>query len=136
MRYTATADASLLAPCGLDCLLCHHHCKSDEPCEGCRGGRGKSAHCRACELLACVQGRGLRYCAECPEWPCGQLTDFNAMYLRRYGHAFLPNAESMRAGGEAAALALRAGWMCPDCGGIVCIHDDTCTECGRKRIDT
>ena len=132
MKMPDTIDRELLAPCGLDCLLCHHHCASAEPCKGCRGGQGKSKHCRDCDILACATAKGYRYCKDCWEFPCDKLKRFQMTYIERFGHGFLQNARLMRAEGEQALIdAHRAEWRCPDCGGVVCIHDGLCTECGK-----
>ena len=132
MKMPETIARNLLAPCGLDCLLCHHHCDSDEPCMGCRDGKGKSEHCRTCEILACVTAKGLPYCKDCYEFPCEKLRKFHLTYIERFGHGFLQNARLMRAQGEEALIRQqREDWTCPSCGGVVCIHDGLCSECGK-----
>jgi hypothetical protein len=133
MKSHGKADAALLAPCGIYCLLCHHHCKSDTPCEGCYNGNGKSEHCRKCDILACAKQKGLRFCASCESFPCGRLTEFDDYYSKRFGRRFLRNAVYMNEMGEdALLLRLTVENKCPDCGGVICIHDSICTECGRK----
>ena len=133
MRYPDTLPDALLAPCGILCTLCHRHCENAaDPCPGCREGRGQSKHCQECELRRCAARRGHAFCAECEEFPCAALAEFNAYYRQRFGHVFLPNAEEMKAHGRAAMLQkLRAAWTCPDCGGVICIHSNTCSECGK-----
>ncbi len=133
MKMPESIPKNLLAPCGLDCMLCHHHCKSDIICGGCRGGNGLSKHCASCDILACTEGKGLTFCYECEDFPCKKLTDFNEVYIRRFGHEFLPNAVMMKEIGiEKASRALNEEWKC-ECGGIICIHDDLCSECRKKR---
>ncbi len=132
MRYPDTIPDALLAPCGILCTLCHHHCESDDPCPGCREGLGKSKHCQECALRRCAAERGHAFCAECEAFPCQPLWAFASTYPQRYGHAFLPNAYEMKRRGKEAMLAkLRRAWTCPDCGGVICIHSDTCSSCGR-----
>ena len=29
-------DPLLIAPCGMDCMVCYRHCACKKPCEGCR----------------------------------------------------------------------------------------------------
>ena len=50
------------AICGLVCLLCFYNTN----CPGCRR---KS---ESCEIKACCNEKGLNYCFECEEYPCGK----------------------------------------------------------------
>lgn len=130
MRMSKTITDQLFAPCGINCMLCHHHCENSEPCEGCRGGKGKSKHCQNCEMLQCVNAKNLHFCFECTEFPCGLIIGFNQMYIDRYGHEFLPNAYVLRDyGKEALTEKIRTEWSCTKCGGVICIHDNCCSEC-------
>ncbi len=133
MKMNDVIPDNLLAPCGINCMLCHHHCESTDPCQGCRGGKGHSKHCRECDILMCVGEKGFQFCIECGEFPCTRLTEFNEMYINRYGHEFLTNALYMKENGKQKLIEmLTAEWSCPDCGGVVCIHDDLCSECHKK----
>lgn len=132
MKFPDSIPEALTAPCGILCTLCHRHCEDDPPCPGCRDGKGVSKHCQECVTRRCAAERGYRYCMQCAEFPCHALRDFDESYRARFGHVFLPNAIEMKAHGADAMLRkLRADWTCPDCGGVVCIHNDTCSECGR-----
>ena len=67
-------DPLLIAPCGMDCMVCYRHCACKKPCEGCRSsGQNKPGHCRKCEIKNCAAEKGLVYCAECPGYPCRKL---------------------------------------------------------------
>ncbi len=82
----------LTSPCGLDCFNCgtyvenitdewkeqaskHLNIPMDEvPCKGCRDEEG---HCKfgpnqECDTWKCVQEKGLLFCHECDEFPCGK----------------------------------------------------------------
>lgn len=43
-------DIEMLAPCGMNCMVCHKHChtrKTQKTCVGCtREGKGRPEHCR------------------------------------------------------------------------------------------
>lgn len=81
-----------IAPCGLDCFNCSwfeanltDEFKRKEAerlslsfdevgCKGCRGERGKCYWAQGdCATWSCVEGRGVAYCFECDEFPCGLL---------------------------------------------------------------
>jgi len=81
-----------IAPCGLECFNCNLHeenlteeykIKVAEyrkipleavACKGCRAEQGKCRYAEFdCATWACVQQKGLTYCFECDEFPCGLL---------------------------------------------------------------
>lgn len=122
----------LLAPCGIACILCHRYCESDEPCQGCREGKGKSNHCKSCSIMKCANEKGHYFCFECKEFPCKEVVEFNDSYIERFGHEFLPNAVLMKKEGkEALEKELINKWTCPECGSIICIHDNKCSGCQK-----
>jgi len=80
------------APCGLDCFNCPAHKENltedkrketaaylkippeDVGCKGCRGEKGKCYFMKEnCATWDCVQKKGVSYCYECDEFPCGLL---------------------------------------------------------------
>ena len=125
-------DPLLIAPCGMDCMVCYRHCACKKPCEGCRSsGQNKPGHCRKCEIKNCAAEKGLVYCAECPGYPCRKLENLEKLYTRRYGISLMEQGRFVRACGEAAFLDReRTRYACPACGGVVSLHDAQCSECG------
>jgi len=82
----------LTAPCGLDCFNCNLYKENltDEyrarvaayrgiapeevACEGCRAEQGKCRYAYGdCATWNCAQEKGVKYCFECGEFPCGLL---------------------------------------------------------------
>jgi len=80
------------APCGLECFNCnlqeenltdeykmkvaeYRKILPDEvACKGCRPEQGKCRYAEFdCATWACVQKKGVTYCFECDEFPCGLL---------------------------------------------------------------
>ncbi len=91
---------SSIAYCGLDCSICpalRAHQLNDEnlrrqtaeawsqlyratikpeqiACQGCRSEQGpRFAHCDHCQVRACARGKGLNSCADCGDYPCGEV---------------------------------------------------------------
>ena|SRR6056297_3276247 len=84
----------LTAPCGLDCFNCPlYRANEDEAlrekvasglgiaveeakCPGCRDAGG-TVTCLGmtgpCQVFCCISEKGLRFCFECPEFPCDNL---------------------------------------------------------------
>jgi hypothetical protein len=81
----------MVAACGIDCGNCTlSMCKDDPallerlvqrgiprnrlPCAGCRGIQGACPVIAGpCETYQCVQQKGVGFCSECAEFPCGKL---------------------------------------------------------------
>ena len=91
----------MTAPCGLDCFNCHFYlARKDKEamntvkklseefnipfeimlCNGCRSCNGKIplqkhifGDTHRCAAYECSQGKGLRYCGDCDEFPCDNL---------------------------------------------------------------
>lgn len=81
----------LTAPCGIDCFNCDLYegnlnevkrkifaeaLKLPEDkvaCGGCRAQGGCRLHWGHCDTLDCVREKGVEFCFECPEFPCGML---------------------------------------------------------------
>jgi len=80
------------APCGLECFNCGVHEENiteeykmkmaqyleispDEvACKGCRAESGRCRYAKFdCATWACAQQKGVAYCFECDEFPCGLL---------------------------------------------------------------
>jgi len=67
-------EKSMLAPCGMDCMVCYKHVgirPNGKPCGGClKSDEGKPGHCRKCEIKDCSLGKGVERCADCVGFPC------------------------------------------------------------------
>ncbi len=124
-----TEENILAAPCGLYCGDCVAYIAKDDPvlldalitkglnkdqlpCPGCRLGKGAcpAINCE-CATYACVDGRGLDFCFECPEFPCDKLIPaadmaaalphnikiFNLCYIKQHGlSSWLEKAHEIR----------------------------------------
>ena len=51
-------------------------------CDGCRAEK-RFAYCKTCKMAACAEGKGLDFCAECDEYPCTELKEFQAAFPHR-----------------------------------------------------
>lgn len=62
----------LFSACGLNCGLCpRYQTDGQSKCPGC-AGEGFSAKHPTCGVLSCIQRKGLEFCCECDEYPCGK----------------------------------------------------------------
>ena len=134
MRMPDRIDESFFAPCGIDCMACYAHLKKKKPCGGClRGDEGKPERCKSCAIKACAREKGGTWCFECAEFPCARLKRLEKSYLQRYGTSLVENGRHAGEHGIASLLKLDvARWSCTACGGVVSLHDGTCSECGAN----
>ena len=134
MRMPATPEGTLLAPCGMDCLVCAQHCRRENPCPGCNAADArKPKHCRDCKRKQCARQRGVALCAACPAFPCARLKSLDRAY-KRYGVSLIENG---RAAARDVGLfweAEQKRWTCPACGGVISLHDRVCSDCGKGSI--
>lgn len=100
----------MIAVCGLDCGVCDIRQAAGDPglargivdwfresrgeevaieqirCAGCRGDRAQHWSADCWILECCVDQKGLAFCCECGDFPCGRLTEW-AAGSERYGAA-------------------------------------------------
>lgn len=133
MRASGEIDRAMFAPCGMNCAVCYRRLGS-KPCKGCLcGDEGKPASCRACSIRACTERKGVRYCFQCPEFPCGRLKALDKSYRTRYGVSLVAYGRSARAAGvEECLRAQTARFTCAACGGLISLHDGVCSECAKQ----
>lgn len=133
MKMPQSPNAKLFAPCGMNCLVCYKYCHHKRPCAGClNGDEGKPEHCRKCAMKDCVRERGLSYCFQCPEYPCRRLRYLEKSYRTRYGASLSENSSRVKELGITAFMtSQQQRYTCPECGGVISLHDRACSECGR-----
>ena len=91
MKSPEILDVNMLAPCGLNCLLCYRHLGKD-PCPGCRAqGDAPDGYQRKCVMRVCVLECGYLTCTSCAERPCKRRKTFAKRYRDGYGVEVAPN---------------------------------------------
>jgi len=134
-------DAELVAPCGMNCALCRGYISFTH---GVPWVRGKVTYCAGCVPRAknCYIKRNCRKlskheiqsCSECDEMPCKNLAHLDLRYRERYGMSMVENLKMLKAMGMDEFLKAQAErFRCPSCGGVVCVHDGKCYDCGYVR---
>lgn len=117
---TTAEKVASTAPCGLDCFNCAAHeanitaeyrartvalfgvAPEETSCKGgCRAMRGRCLWAGgSCATYACVERKGVTWCFECDEFPCGRLMPSKDSAAKDYLHNFkLFNLCRMRAVG-------------------------------------
>jgi hypothetical protein len=138
-----TLQEQLIAPCGMNCALCvsyrfmaddlNRHGFHKRYCPGCIP-RGK--HCtfmaNSCERVG--KGR-VRFCFECPDYPCKRLKALDKRYHEKYDMSMIENLESIKTNGMESFLnSQQEKWRCPACGGVICCHNGLCLTCDIEKL--
>lgn len=134
MKMPEKVDPEMFAPCGMNCLVCYKHCYHKKPCAGClRSDQGKPEHCRKCRIKDCIRDKGHQFCYECASYPCKQIKSLEKSYNTRYHVSLMENSRMVRVYGMTEFLRQQMEkYTCPECGGIISIHDGECSECQWK----
>jgi hypothetical protein len=132
----ALPDASMTAPCGINCWTCLAYLRPRNRCSGCRyGGRSKPDHRNNCRILNCehLAKTGSGFCYDCEQFPCRRLKDLDKRYRTKYHTSLLENLVNIKTTGfEVFIKREYARWHCPDCGGTICIHRGFCMACNTR----
>ena len=141
-------DIESAAVCGLYCPACSAYIgTTEEPerlkalaerfgmpvceleCLGCRSEK-RSFFCRTrCKMAACAAEKGIGFCSECDEYPCGELKEFQSQAPHRL--ELWESLDFVKAYGLKAWIShMRERYACPDCGAVNSAYDVACRKCG------
>jgi len=128
-------DSMLIAPCGLNCALCHGFQRERNRCGGCNSDSVRPGYCTTCILKYCPEKAtdNTQVCSSsCAKFPCKRLKDLDKRYRTKYGESCLENIAFIEENGLDALVARDAAkWKCPTCGELLCCHRANCLNCGE-----
>ena len=82
-----------------------------------------------CALVG--EGR-VRFCIECPAYPCKRLKSLDKRYRTKYHMSMIENLNFIRDNGMTSFLKREEEkWRCPNCGSVICCHNGLCLTCDR-----
>jgi len=127
-------NEKMVAPCGMNCTYCYVHHKKKKPCMGCREeSDNKPISCRKCKIKACVISKNLSFCNDCDVFPCILIKRLDKSYQKKYQESLIKNLKTIKERGMESFLSLDKDRLkCPNCEGVVNIHDKICSLCGGK----
>jgi len=135
-RKLASIKSSLIAPCGMNCRLCHAYIREKKVCPGCYGNDNlKSKSCAMCRIKNCeiIQAGKVRYCFACEKYPCANLNHLDKRYRTKYGMSMIDNLEVIKHSGMRNFIKQeKERWACSTCGEIICVHKESCIFCGTR----
>jgi len=141
-------DKRLAAVCGLFCPACNLYIGTKEDperlkgiaerfqlpvekleCEGCRTDK-RCFYCESkCKMAKCAAEKGVDFCGQCPEYPCEELSVFQAEMPHRI--ELWKNQERIKeVGYEKWYLEMIEHYSCPECHTLNSAYDLACRKCG------
>lgn len=115
-----------VAPCGMNCELCHSFQDKKKNCSGCRNRQTN------CIIWNCNQRK--EFCFECINFPCKRLKALDLRYRAKYSMSMLDNLTYIKEHGETAFLKKqKEKYTCPDCGKFRTVHYNYCIHCKQER---
>jgi hypothetical protein len=134
MKMPENIDTIMFAPCGMNCLVCYVHLKKKKPCSGCLSDdTNKPERCKTCVLKMCAREKGITFCFDCKEFPCKKIMNLEKSYQRKYQASLVTNSRIVCENGlEQFFYNEKLRWSCPECQGIISLHDKECSECNKE----
>jgi hypothetical protein len=97
-------------------------------CHGCRSEK-RSFFCeKLCKMSPCAKKRGIEFCGACPDYPCGDLKQFQAQMPHR-AELWQALQRIQEVGYEQWFSEMTIHYSCPHCGVINSIYDEKCRKC-------
>ena len=136
MKMPDHINSELLAPCGMNCLVCYVHLKDKKPCSGCRAiDDNKTERCKSCKIKKCAIEKSIRYCFECIDFPCMQIKNLDKSYIKRYNTSLIENSQKVQTDGIYLFMkSEHEKWICRNCSGVISLHDSECSNCKTKYL--
>lgn len=125
----------LIAACGMNCRICIGYFgytmsgnKRKMRCIGCKPRDKSCAFLKKyCKKLSKNE---VDYCYECSDFPCSHLEKLDKLYRERYNMSMIENLEYIRDNGMDSFLKKqKKKYQCPECGGVICVHNGICYSC-------
>lgn len=133
-------NPKLIAPCGMNCRICIGHLREKNKCLGCREmSENKPTSCKKCTIINCkiLKENKLLFCSDkCEKFPCTRLKNLDKRYRTKYAMSMLENLENIKKFGiKKFVKSEQKRWQCPRCGDSLCVHRDSCLNCGEKILN-
>lgn len=124
-------ECRLIAPCGMNCMLCQAYQGKGLSCQGC-GQETERKSCQNCTIYKCV--KKTRFCFECQNFPCLRLKRLDQRYRSKYHMSMLDNLHDIQKNGLAQFIAQQnKKYRCERCGRLKTVHQQQCLYCGTTQ---
>ncbi|HEX2921555.1 MAG TPA: DUF3795 domain-containing protein [Bacteroidales bacterium] len=130
---SVTFNASLVAPCGMNCGSCIGYMREKNKCPGCRFLDQSTVRVR-CVIANCdhLKNTESKFCYDCTKYPCRRLKQLDKRYTTRYNTSVLENLMMIKENGMDHFLPFETQRRkCPNCGATLSVHRDYCMACSK-----
>lgn len=103
-------------------------------CHGCKTVT-TAVFCRDCRFRDCVSSKGIDYCFQCDEFPCGDLLSFRNDQASHHSVVLQNSKRMLDIGVDRWLEEQRVRWSCPSCGASFSWYDTACKSCGAALRD-
>lgn len=97
-------------------------------CSGCKGDV-IAGFCQGCEMRHCAREKGVEFCFQCDDYPCGTITEFRNDDAVHHSVVFSNLAKIREMGLDAWLESEKERWACPECKERFGWYSDRCS-CG------
>jgi hypothetical protein len=102
----------------------------------CTGCRPRNKNCaflkKRCQKLSNGE---VKYCFECPSFPCDRLRKLDERYKTRYRMSMIENLTFIKENGITRFLEEQEKtWKCPKCGEMISCHNGICFNCSLEKL--
>lgn len=101
-------------------------------CSGCKTDT-LFIHCAQCKIRNCARQKGVAFCFECNDYPCGIYAE-GKKFIEQFPHlkATGVNQKFIKEKGVAKWLEVQKNkWRCPQCGAQFAWYTPTCQKCHK-----
>jgi hypothetical protein len=128
-------QAKLIAPCGMNCALCHAYQREKNRCDGCRTAN-RECHF-FCQIASCPHLKNGFCSTKCEQFPCHKMQLLDKRYRTKYNASPFENLATIeKSGVRKLVISEEKKWECKECGGLICMHKGFCISCGVNRSYT
>ena len=119
----------LVAPCGMNCVLCQAYQGKGLACRGCGHG-GERKACQNCSIRKYENKK--TFCFECAKYPCNRLKALDKRYRTKYHMSMLENLAFIQKNGlDEFIRQQNERYRCSRCGKLRTVHQDYCLYCAQ-----
>ncbi len=137
MKEHSSVEASLIAPCGMNCGICLGYLREKNRCSGCNSSDPNMPnYCGKCIIRNCdtIAASETKLCYACGKYPCERLRRLDKRYRTKYGMSMLENLAMIKDLGMDRFLEKeKERWKCKACGAVICVHRPFCLKCKTPR---
>jgi hypothetical protein len=134
MKMPCEVKKEMMAVCGINCLACSAYLNDTRKCPGCRAEADKHFRksCINCLMKQCAYDKGLHWCFECVQFPCLKIKNINKRYTSKYEIDLIQKGLDMKEDMNEFLAKQKELFTCSNCGGVIDLHNNMCSECGKK----